>query len=51
MRPDPNFQPGPAELPLEESTRCKLVINLKVAKAGGIELPVNFVALVDEVIE
>jgi putative ABC transport system substrate-binding protein len=41
----------PAELPFEEPTRYKLVINLKVAKATGIELPVNFVALADEVIE
>jgi len=41
----------PAELPFEEPTRYKLVINLKVAKATGIELPENFVALADEVIE
>jgi putative tryptophan/tyrosine transport system substrate-binding protein len=41
----------PAELPFEEPTRYKLVINLQVAKATGIELPENFVALADEVIE
>jgi putative ABC transport system substrate-binding protein len=41
----------PALLPFEEPTRYKLVINLKIAKATGIELPVNFVALADEVIE
>ena len=41
----------PADLPFEEPTRYKLVINLKVAKVTGIELPVNFVALADEVIE
>jgi putative ABC transport system substrate-binding protein len=41
----------PGDLPFEEPTRYKLVINLKVAKATGIELPTNFVALADEVIE
>jgi putative tryptophan/tyrosine transport system substrate-binding protein len=41
----------PAELPFEEPTRYKLVINLTVAKATGIQLPENFVALADEVIE
>jgi putative ABC transport system substrate-binding protein len=41
----------PGDLPFEEPTRYKLVVNLKVAKATGIELPVNFVALADEVIE
>jgi putative tryptophan/tyrosine transport system substrate-binding protein len=41
----------PADLPFEEPTRYKLVINLKVAKTTGIELPANFVALADEVIE
>jgi putative ABC transport system substrate-binding protein len=41
----------PADLPFEEPTRYKLVVNLKTAKATSIELPENFVALADEVIE
>jgi putative ABC transport system substrate-binding protein len=42
---------GPGDLPFEEPTRYPLVINLKTAKATGIDLPANFVALADEVIE
>lgn len=41
----------PADLPFEEPTRYPLIVNLKTAKATGIELPQNFVALADEVIE
>jgi len=41
----------PGDLPFEEPTRYKLVVNLKTAQATGIELPMNFVALADEVIE
>jgi putative ABC transport system substrate-binding protein len=41
----------PADLPFEQPIRYPFLVNLKTAKATGIELPVNLVALADEVIE
>ena len=41
----------PTDLPFEQPTRYPFIVNLKTAKATGIELPVNLVALADEVIE
>jgi putative ABC transport system substrate-binding protein len=41
----------PGDLPIEQPTRYQIIINLKTAKALGLDVPSSLLTVADEIIE